>query len=265
MRRRVLLRLFAVAATWARIPLPVFAQPQHALGATDEARVRALAEAVLPIDLTPTGRAEVVDAFVRWIRNYREGAEMDHGYGFTRLRKTPASPAAKYPAQLAALDQASRARGAAFDALDLAARRVVVAAAIDSAKVERLPVRPTGDHIATDLMGFYFHGEAANDLAYRAAIRRDSCRGLPGSESIPNRLGTTSERVQGRVRTDSEPVQNGLRIKPESVQSRFRTGSESVQSRLRTGSESVRSRTRTGSESVPSQVADRRTFDGRGR
>jgi hypothetical protein len=193
MKRRALLRFLAVATTWARVPLPAFAQ-QHGLAGADEARVRALAEAVLPIELTPSGRAEVVDGFLRWIRNYREGAELDHGYGFTRLRKTPASPAARYPAQLAALEQASRARGAAFDALDVAARRAVVAAAIDGAKVERLPVRPTGDHIATDLMGFYFHGEAANDLAYRAAIRRDSCRGLPGSESTP------SVPVQSRVR-----------------------------------------------------------------
>ena len=208
MKRRALLRSLAVAAAWARIPLPVFAQQHHALGAADEARVRALAEAVLPIELNPTGRAEVVDGFLRWIRNYREGAELDHGYGFTRLRKTSTSPAAKYPAQLAALEQASRARGAAFDALDVAARRAVVAAAIDGAKVERLPVHPTGDHIATDLMGFYFHGEAANDLAYRAAIRRDSCRGLPGSESTPSRLGTNSERVQSRVRTGSESVQS---------------------------------------------------------
>jgi hypothetical protein len=197
-KRRSLLRWLAAAATWAHIPVPLFAQ-QTTLGAADEARLRALAEAVLPIELGPAGRAEVVDGFLRWIRNYREGAEMDHGYGFTRLRKTTASPALKYPAQLSALDRASRSRGAAFEALDVAARRALVAAAIDGAKIERLPVRPTGDHIATDLMGFYFHGEAANDLAYRAAIRRDSCRGLPGSESIPNRFATHSGPVRNRL------------------------------------------------------------------
>jgi hypothetical protein len=207
MRRRSLLRLFAVAAAWVRVPYAGLAQ-QPTISAADEARVRALAEAVLPSELTPAGRSEVVDTFVRWLRNYREGAEMDHGYGFTRLRQLPASPAAKYPAQLAALDRAARVRGAAFETLDVAARRSVVAAAVDTAKIERLPVRPTGDHIATDLMGFYFHGEAANDLAYRAAIRRDSCRGLPGSESTPNRLGTSSERVQSGLRTRSESVQS---------------------------------------------------------
>jgi hypothetical protein len=197
MKRRSLLRLFATAAAWTRLPLAAFAQ-QPTLSAADELRVRALAEAVLPIELAPAGRAEVVDAFLRWTRNYREGAEMDHGYGFTRLRQTPVSPATKYAGQLTALDRSARQRGAAFETLDVAARRAVVAAAINAAKIERLPVRPTGDHVATDLMGFFFHSEAANDLAYRAAIRRDSCRGLPGSESIPTRLGTNSERVQSR-------------------------------------------------------------------
>jgi hypothetical protein len=191
-KRRALLRLLAAAATWAGVPLPVVAQ-RTALTAADEGRVRALAEAVLPNELGPAGRGEVVDAFLRWIRNYREGAEMDHGYGFTRLRNTGGSPAAKYAGQLDALERTSRARGAAFETLDPAARRAVVAAAIDAANVERLPVRPTGEHIGTDLMGFYFHGEAANDLAYGVAIRRDSCRGLSGSESAPPRPGTNSD------------------------------------------------------------------------
>jgi hypothetical protein len=222
MKRRSLLRLFAAAAAWARLPLAAFAQ-QPTMSAADEARVRALAEAVLPTELTPAGRTEIVDTFLRWLRNYRQGAEMDHGYGFTRLRQTPASPAANYPAQLAALDRAARTRGAAFETLDLAARRAIVAASIDTAKVERLPVRPTGDHIATDLMGFYFHGEAANDLAYRAAIGRDSCRGLPGSESTPNRFRTSSERVQGEARTGSERVQSRLRTRSESSQGEVTT------------------------------------------
>jgi hypothetical protein len=193
MNRRTLLRLSAVAATWVRLPFLAFAQ-QAVLTAADEARLRALAEAVLPTEVAAAARVELVDSFLRWIRNYREGAEMDHGYGFTRLRRTPASPANKYPAQLAALDRAARARGSAFETLDLAARRAVVASAIDVAKIERLPSRPTADHVATDLMAFYFYGEAANDLAYRAEIRRDSCRGLPGSESAPSRLGTHSEQ-----------------------------------------------------------------------
>ena len=53
------------------------------------------------------------------------------------------------------------------------------------AKIDRLSARPTGAHIAADLMGHYFNSAAAQDLCYRAAIGRDACRGLPGSERKP--------------------------------------------------------------------------------
>ncbi|MGH9350105.1 MAG: hypothetical protein ACRD26_22855 [Vicinamibacterales bacterium] len=183
MQRRTLLQMLVAAAAWLRFAPASLAQAPG-LSRADEARLRALADVVLPGELG-AGRAMVVDGFLRWIRNYREGAEMDHGYGFTRLRRTAPSPASRYPAQLAALERAARARGGSFESLDAAARRQVVEAAVAAAQVERLPVRPTGEHVATDLMAFYFNGSAANDLAYRAAIARDRCRGLPGSDERP--------------------------------------------------------------------------------
>jgi hypothetical protein len=159
----------------------------------DSAHLQAIADAVLPTELGADGRARVVDAFLRWIREYREDAEMDHGYGFTRIRTTGASPASKYSEQLEALNRAAAAvkpgpDGHAFVALDLDARRAVIAGALKEAKVERLPQRPTGAHIAADLMGFYFNSSAAADLCYRARIGRDACRGLDGSEKPPAAL-----------------------------------------------------------------------------
>lgn len=189
MRRRSLLRLLAAAAAWLRVPRLASAQTA-AIGSADEARLRALAEVVLPTELGAAGRSEIVDQFLRWIRNYRADAEMDHGYGFTRLRRLPPSPALKYPAQLASLDKAARATGGTFETVAADVRRAVVEDALTAAKVERLPPRPTGEHIASDLMGFYFHGPAANDLAYRAAIGRDECRDLPDSDKRPARSGT---------------------------------------------------------------------------
>jgi hypothetical protein len=62
---------------------------------------------------------------------------------------------------------------------------VLVEAAIAEAKVVRLPSRPDGGHVASDLMGFYFNSIEANDVAYRAKIGRDMCRGLAGSENKP--------------------------------------------------------------------------------
>jgi hypothetical protein len=192
MNRRTLLQALAVAVAWVRVPFDALAQAAP-MSAADEVRVRAIAEVVLPGELDAAARDAVVDRFVRWVRNYREGAEMDHGYGFTRLRRTPASPATKYAAQLDALDKAARSRGGAFPALDVAGRRAVLAEAMNAAKVERLPARPTGDHVGIDLMAFYFNSPDANDLAYRAAIGRDACRGLPDSDHRPPAFRVRSE------------------------------------------------------------------------
>jgi Gluconate 2-dehydrogenase subunit 3 len=143
----------------------------------------ALAEVVLPAE---SDRKAALAAFAAWIANYKEGADTDHGYGVTRVRATGPSPARTYPAQIAALDAAARGAGAAsFAAAPLDRRRAIVEAAVADAKIERLPARPTGGHIATDLMGHYFNSSAANDLCYRAAINRDACRGLAGSENPP--------------------------------------------------------------------------------
>jgi hypothetical protein len=193
--------MLAAAAAWVGISPAAVAQTPS-LSSVDETRLRALAEVVLPSELGARGRADVVDGFLRWIRNYREGAEMDHGYGFTRLRRTSSSPALRYPAQLAALDTAAHDLGFAFESLAPAGRQRLIAVALRANKVDRLPPRPTGEHIATDLMAFYFNGVEANDLAYGVAIGRDECRGLNDSEKRPgSERGQNGVRV--RVRLDS--------------------------------------------------------------
>jgi hypothetical protein len=179
MQRRTLIQLLASGAAWLGLAPASLAQVPR-LSPKDEARLRSVADAVLPSELGTT-QAAVVDDFLRWLRNYREGAEMDHGYGFTRLRRTGPSPVGRYTAQLAAL-------GSSFETLDRAARQRRVEEAIAAAGIDRLPARPTGDHIAVDLMAFYFNSPAAVDIAYRRVIRRDQCRGLPGSDARPDPL-----------------------------------------------------------------------------
>src|SRR5678815_5005189 len=118
--------------------------------AVDRTALAAIAEVVLPSE---ADRAAAVTAFTAWIADYKEGADTDHGYGNTRVRSTGPSPARNYPAQIAALDAAAKAKGAVgFTAAPLDQRRAIVEAAITEAKVERLPARPTGAHIAVDLM-----------------------------------------------------------------------------------------------------------------
>jgi hypothetical protein len=149
----------------------------------EDATLAALAEVVLPSE---ADRKAAVAAFVAWHDHYTEGADTDHGYGNTRIRATGPPPAKNYPPQIAALDAAARSMGApSFARAPIDQRRAIVDAAIAGAKIDRLPARPTGGHIATDLMGHYFNSSAANDLCYRAPIKRDGCRGLQGSENAP--------------------------------------------------------------------------------
>jgi hypothetical protein len=162
----------------------------------DAATLAAIADLVLPSE---ADRTAAVSAFTQWIANYQEGADADHGYGNTRVRSTGPSPARNYPAQIAALDAAAKAKGATgFAAASVDRRRAIVEAALAAANVERLPARPTGAHIAADLMGHYFNSAVASDLCYRAAIGRDSCRGLPGSEKRPAALAPPASRLAPR-------------------------------------------------------------------
>lgn len=147
------------------------------------AALLAIAEVVLPAE---ADRNAAVAAFASWIDSYKEGADTDHGYGNTRIRALGSSPARNYAAQIAALDEAARAKGASgFAAAPLDVRRAIVEQAIADAKVDRLSARPTGAHVATDVMGHYFYSPTAADLCYRANIGRDACRGLAGSELPP--------------------------------------------------------------------------------
>jgi len=84
----------------------------------------AIAEVVLPAE---ADRKAAVAAFTSWVDNYKEGADTDHGYGNTRIRALGPSPARNYAAQIDALDEAARGRGAAdFAAAPLDARRAIV-------------------------------------------------------------------------------------------------------------------------------------------
>ncbi len=138
--------------------------------------LRELAAVVLPGSLGREGAEGVAQKFERWVRDYKAGAELDHGYGVTRIRYQPVSPAPAYLVQLDAL------RGP-FRSVDSGAKRQAIEAAL--AKITALPRTPDGRHIIADLMSFYFHSSEANDLCYRAAIERYRCRGLEGSQNPP--------------------------------------------------------------------------------
>ena len=61
-----------------------------------------------------------------------------------------------------------------------------------------MPARPNGAHLIADFMGLYFNSADAFDQAYRAAIGRDDCRSLEGSDQPPTPLtvGGSGEGVR---------------------------------------------------------------------
>jgi hypothetical protein len=188
MTRRLLLRLAgAVTALWPLSTIRLFAWPGAQAATLDRPTLLAVAEVVLPSSLTADERADAVSAFVTWVAGYRAGADAGHGYGATRPRTTGPSPSAAYPGQIAALDAAARAEGgASFADLNPAARRRLIASALTTpTRITQLPSRPSGGHVVADFMGLYFHGPQGYNLAYAAAINREDCRGLDGSDRPP--------------------------------------------------------------------------------
>lgn len=191
MKRRTLLQLTGAVAAWSPIArLRAFVQPAPF---TDDqkAALAAIADAVLPASIGASGRAAATQKFIAWHLNYRMGADMGHSYGASTLR--PASPAPvlpRYAAQFAALDQAARAQGAtSFASAAPDVRRTVIEAALNAPQaVSRMPARPTGANLVADFMGLYFNSATAFDQAYRAAIGRDDCRSLEGSDRAPSPL-----------------------------------------------------------------------------
>ena len=189
MLRRTLLRWAASAVTvlpFERVRL--LAQPRD-LTPDAIAVLREIAATVLPSSIGATRIDATVDRFVSWVRAYKEGVALSHGYGHPRLQKSGPSPIPRYGLQLDALARAARATGARWSALDAETRRRLLDEAFTAANVRNLPGRPTGQHVIADLMAFYFRSSEANDDCYRAMINREVCRPIAITTHRPQPLG----------------------------------------------------------------------------
>jgi hypothetical protein len=189
--RRSLLKLGGAVVAWRPFArLKVLAEaPQAPVFTPDQIKtLRGIADVTLPSTLSADGRDDAVRKFVSWHVNYREGADMGHGYGNSTLRQKSGPPVfPRYAAQFTALDQAAIAQGAAsFAAASPQVRRAIVESSLNTPQpVNRLPARPTGANLVADFSGMYFNSAGAFDLAYQAAIGRDDCRDLENSDQAP--------------------------------------------------------------------------------
>ena len=179
MTRRLLVRwalsLLAVAP-FARVRL--FAQVRS-LDESDVETLRALAKVALPSSLGAEGAEGVAQDFLRWIGDYRAGAEMSPGYGIPRVRRTPDLDISGYRPQLRSLRDGMDARGSD------AAVKQRVRESLEEAGIESLPSRPDGRHVVADLLSYYLGSSEARDLCYQAEIRRYTCPGLSGLDEKP--------------------------------------------------------------------------------
>jgi hypothetical protein len=177
---------------WASsaVPIALVARRADALAATwmasDADTMHALGEAVLPSELGRDGVVRVVRDFQRWIDDYREHAEIVHGYGTSALRFTRASPRAKWAADLEDLGKREAGSGKReFAALTVERRREIVRDALKEQRLERMPDVASAPHVAVGLLAFYYGTSAAADLAYQAKIGREQCRPLAASSRKP--------------------------------------------------------------------------------
>lgn len=185
-RRRALKTLATVAAA---LPLLRVELRADEIPADQVAVLRDAAATVLPASIGNKGQNDAVDNFLRWIREYKEGVALSHGYGEPRLVRSGPSPAPAYTRQLIALQRDAQSRGGRFGALPLETRRQLLDAAFKTADVRNLPGRPDGKHVVADLMAHYFRSSEANDVCYNARIGRNTYRAIRVTTVRPQPLG----------------------------------------------------------------------------
>ena len=153
----------------------------------DAALLGALGVAVLPIaDLGTDGLSRAIRGFQEWLDGYEPVAELNHGYFSGEIRYTGPDPGPRWQAQLEALDAEARKRhDAGLTELGLADQQELLARHIGREGANGLPGPARADHVAVGLLAWFYATPGANDLCYRAAIRKQECRGLEGVDRPP--------------------------------------------------------------------------------
>jgi hypothetical protein len=176
MNRRRFVHWLSALPAWSMLGQRALAQ-RGALSMDELATLREVAGAVLPSALGKARTDALASGFVEWFSAYKPGAEMSTGYGFPRIQVLPGNPSAHYAGQLREL------------APKLAAgKREAITAALEESKVDRIPQRPDGKHVVSDLMSYFYTSSDGQDFLYGVAIKRDHCRGLSNSGDRPPTL-----------------------------------------------------------------------------
>jgi len=189
-----------LATLASTVPLSVIVRRAHAASVahveSDPATLDALAEVVLPA--SALGRAALtkeVAAFRAWGAGYREGAEVVHGYGTSRLRMLGPTPMTRWATQLDELDAQAKAKHQrAFRELALGDRADLVRSALQGQRLDRMPGVADASHVSLALLAHFYDSPAATDLCYEAKIGKQTCRPLAQQSRKPLPMLKVSER-----------------------------------------------------------------------
>ena len=188
-----------LASLASAVPLAVVVRRAHAAAVThltsEPATLDALAEAILPSALGNAGIKKEVAAFREWGTGYREGAEVNHGYGTSRLRSLGPTPLTKWTTQLDDLDARAQSKHQRnFREIPVADRVAIVRTTLEGQRVDRMPGITDASHVSLALLAHFYDSSAANDLCYEAQIGRSTCRPLAASSRKPLPTLKVSER-----------------------------------------------------------------------
>ncbi len=189
-----------LASLAGALPVAIIVRRAHAAAvahiAADPATLDALAEVVLPsAALGKAAFTKEVEAFRKWGAEYREGAEVNHGYGTSRLRTLGPTPMTRWTTQLDELDAAAKAKfQKAFHELPAADRADLVRAALQGQRLDRIPAIGDASHVALAVLAHFYNSSEANDLCYEARIGQQTCRPLAQQARKPLPMLKLSER-----------------------------------------------------------------------
>src|SRR3954470_11442058 len=151
-----------LASLASAVPLSIVVRHAHAAAAahlaSDPATLDALAEVVLPAAaLGRAGLTKSVAAFRAWGAGYREGAEVVHGYGTSRLRTLGPTPMTRWATQLDELDAQAKAKHQrTFRELPISDRAALVRAALQGQRLDRMPGVVDASHVSLALLAHFY-------------------------------------------------------------------------------------------------------------
>ena len=157
----------------------------------DRAVLEALARIVLPrTALGDAGVRRLSGEFLDWLHAFEPVSERDHPYYSSEINYGPPDPAPLWGAQLDALNiEAQQRFDTGFPQLSEDQQTAILDRQLPKNVPQDLPYAGDAPHVAIGLLAWFYDTAEANDLALRAQVARQSCRGLASGPHKPPPLG----------------------------------------------------------------------------